>query len=218
MRRNWMAVAVTMLAVGAMVFLAVAQAGERGGRAGGGRAGGGRAGGGRPGGGGMAFGGRFTGGGMLPDYTARIPDLSADQRKQIATLREQTMAKIRELQEQMNAQIKHRILTPEQAKLMEEAQRRVTHRGPGGITMTDAQKKIMDDARAQAAKVEGREAKMQIMRDAYEKIQASYTDEQKKQSAERRKRFEEMRNRGRGARGGAREGGGEGGRARQRPE
>ena len=51
--------------------------------------------------------------------------------------------------------------------------------------MTDDQKKILDDAREAASKVDDREAKMKIMREAMEKVRATYTDEQKKQAEAR---------------------------------
>lgn len=138
---------------------------------------------------------RPGGAGMLRDYTAGIRDLTAQQRRQIADIRRAAMEKVRELEKQMNADIK-KVLTPAQAKAMEEAQRRVTHRGPGGVTLTDQQKAVLDNARADAAKVEDREARAEIMRKAYEQIQATYTAEQKKQAEERRNRFRGARDRG----------------------
>jgi len=84
----------------------------------------------------------------------------------------------------MNGDIK-KLLTPAQAKAMEEAERRITHRGPDGVTLTDAQKTILDEARANAAKAENREARAAILQAANEKIRATFTDEQKKQAAER---------------------------------
>ena len=96
----------------------------------------------------------------------------------------------------MNADIK-RVLTPEQAKAMEDAQRQVTHRGPGGVILTDQQKAILDAARADAAKVDDRAARAEIMRKATEQIQATYTDEQKQQAEQRRARFTRMRGQGR---------------------
>ena len=131
--------------------------------------------------------GRGAGGGALPDYTRGIEGVTDQQRKQIADLRTAALDKIKEIEKQMNAKIKS-LLTPAQVTAMEQAQRRVTHRGPGGVTMTDEQKKIMDDAREQAQKVEGREAKMEIMRAANTKVLESYTDEQKKEAARTRGR------------------------------
>jgi len=138
------------------------------------------------------FGGGMMGGGsvFMPDHTARIEGLSAQQREQITAIRKVTTDKIAELQKQMNAEIKQRVLTPAQATQMEEAERAATHRGPDGVTMTDAQKKVMDEARAEAGKIEDREARTAIMQEAMEKIRASYTDEQKKAAADARSRFQ----------------------------
>jgi hypothetical protein len=145
---------------------------------------------------------RARGGGLLRDYTAGIRDLTDQQRRQIAGIRQAALAKVRELEAQMNADIK-RVLTPAQAQAMEQAQRQVTHRGPGGVILTDQQKKILDDARADAAKVDDPAARAEIMRKANEQIQATYTEEQKKQAEERRARFSRFRNQGR--RGGTRQ-------------
>jgi len=123
----------------------------------------------------------------LPDYTRGIEGLTEEQTKKIAEIRKAALEKVKQLEEQMNAKIKG-VLTPEQTKAMESAQRRVTHRGPGGVIMTDAQKKIIDDAREKAEKAESREERREIMREAYEKVRASYTEEQKKQAEEARPR------------------------------
>lgn len=151
---------------------------------------------------------RRPGGAYLPDYTRSIRDLSDQQRAQIREIRQAAQEKIREIQKRMNDDIR-KLLTPEQAKAMDEAERRVTHRGPGGVILTDAQKKVLDDARAQAAKAEDREARSAILREAYQKVQATYTDEQKKQAEEMRQRFSTRR---------GRPGGAEGGRERTRRE
>jgi hypothetical protein len=137
----------------------------------------------------------------LRDYTVGLPNVTAEQRREINAIRAVALAKVRDLEKQMNEDIK-KVLTPEQGKAMVEAERRVTHRGPGGVIMTDAQKKVLDDARDQAEKADTPEARGQIMKDAYEKIQATYTEEQKKQAEESRARFQ----RDRGTRGGARPG------------
>jgi len=147
--------------------------------------------------GGYMFGGGGRGGVYLPDYTRRLTDVSAEQRKQINEIRQATSDKIAELQKRMDAEIK-KVLTPEQVKAMEQAQRRVTHRGPDGVTMTDAQKKIVDEARAEAAKVDDREARSAIMQEAMEKVRAGFTEEQKKQAEEMRERMNRFRTRGRG--------------------
>jgi len=188
MKRHWVSVAVVALAVGLMASSALVQTARPGGAAR--RARGTRMG---------MMGMRGGGFGVLQDYTRGIRDLSPEQQRQIAAVRAAAMEKYRELEAAMNRDIK-KLLTPAQVQAMEEAQKRVTHRGPDGVIMTDAQKKIMDDARAQAAKVDSREARMEIMRDAMEKIRASYTEEQKKQAEERRTRFQRGGRQGRGGR------------------
>ena len=142
---------------------------------------------------------------MLPNYTAGIRDLTEDQRKQIADIRSDTLKKIRQLEKQVNVEIK-KLLSPEQVKAMEAAQRRVTHRGPDGVTLTDQQKAMMDAARAAVAKAESREERTKIMRDATEKVRASYTDQQKKDIEARRARFRRGRTRRRPPAGGGGDG------------
>ncbi len=196
MKRHGLLVVAVGLALAAVVFSALAQdRPEPGRRPGGRRPGMGR--------GPMMFGRRP---GMLPDFTSRLPDLTEEQRKQIAEVRRAAMEKVRKIQEKMNQDVK-KLLTPEQVKAMEQAERRSTHRGPDGVIMTDAQKKILDDAQARGAKADGREARMEIMREAIQKVRASYTDEQKKQAEETRRRFQ-GRPGGEGSRRGGREGGG----------
>ena len=177
MSRWWKSLAAMSLALGLVASVALVQDRPAAGRA-------------RGRGVGMR-GGR--GGGMLPDLTAGLPGLTDAQKADIAKIRQAVLARIQDLQKKMNSDIK-RLLTPEQVKAMEQAQRRRTHRGPGGITMTDEQKVILDAARAEAAKVTDPDARRKILRDASDKIQASYTDEQKKEAEERRAR------RGRGGR------------------
>ena len=192
MKRRWMAVGVVALVVGLMASTALVQEGEaRKDRP---------PGGGRGDRGGM-WGRGGGGGGALPDYTAGIRDLNQDQRRQISEIRRATLEKVRQLEQQMNEQIK-RLLTAEQLKAMETAQKQATHRGPDGVIMTDEQKRIMDEAREAAGKVESREERAKIMSEATEKVRASYTDEQKKQAEENRARFQ------RGGAAGGRKGGG----------
>jgi hypothetical protein len=132
-----------------------------------------------------------------------VDDLSEDQQRQIAELRKAALAKVQEIQKQMEDDVK-KVLTPAQLQKLEEARKRVAMRGPGGVTMTEAQKAVMDEARAAAAKVEDRQARMKIIREAMEKVRASYTDEQKKQAEAARNRFRRGTRR-------PREGGGAGG-------
>jgi len=135
----------------------------------------------------------------LPDYTRSVPNLTPEQRARIAKVRQATLEKVKQLEKQMNDNIK-KLLTAEQVKAMEEAQRRVTHRGPDGVILTDEQKRILDDAREQAAKLDDPAAARQIMQEAMEKIRASYTEEQKAQ-AERGTRRRGQAGAGRGATG-----------------
>ncbi len=130
-----------------------------------------------------------------------VTDLSEDQRKQIEEIRRAALQKVQEIQRQMEQDVK-RVLTPEQLKKLEDAQRQAALRGPGGVTLTPEQRAILDQARADAAKVDSREARRKIMQDAYEKVRASYTEEQKKQAEEARSR------RGRTRRPGGESGGG----------
>ena len=193
MKRSWMIVGVALLVVGLVASTALVQEGKaRAGRRGGRR--GGR-------GGSMMM--SRGGGGALPDHTASIRDLTAEQRTQIREVRRATMKKVRKLEKEMNDEIK-KLLTAEQVQAMETAQKRVTHRGPGGVIMTDEQKAIWDEARATAGKAEGREERARIMQEASETIRASYTDEQKKQAEAQRARWG-----GRGSRKGRRKGGGD---------
>jgi len=122
----------------------------------------------------------------------RIPNLTDEQKKKIAEIRRAGQVKIRKIQEQIHQDIL-KLLTPEQAKVVQDARRRITHRGPGGVILTDEQKKILDDARAQAAKADSPEARGKIMGEALKKVRASYTDEQKKQAREARQRFRDRR-------------------------
>jgi Spy/CpxP family protein refolding chaperone len=118
----------------------------------------------------------------------RVPDLTAEQRKQIAKLREDAMKEIRRIQERMYENVK-KLLSPDQVKAFEEGRRRITHRGPDpGVILTDEQKKVFDDARARAAKAEGPQ-RGEIMKEAIKKIRASYTEEQKRQAEEFRPRL-----------------------------
>ena len=119
--------------------------------------------------------------GPVADPFARIPDLTDEQRKQIAVIREKAMEKVRKIQDQMYEDAR-KLLTPEQAKALDEQRRQITHRGPGGVVLTDEQKRILDDARAEAGKANDPEARRKIMQEATEKVTASFTDEQKKQA------------------------------------
>ncbi len=132
-----------------------------------------------------------------------VTDLSEDQRKQIEEIRRAALQKVQEIQKQMEQDVR-KVLTPEQLKKLEDAQRQAALRGPDGVTLTPEQRAILDQARADAAKVDDREARMKIMREAQEKVRASYTEEQKKQAEEARAR------RGRGRRPGGQPGGGGG--------
>jgi len=172
MKRYWLCVAAAGVALAVLASTALVQERAEGERRPGARAD--RA---RP-----MMGGRA--GLVVMDYSAGIRDLSPEQRKQIGEIRRATVVKLEELQKQMNGDIK-KLLTPAQAKAMEETERRITHRGPDGVTLTDAQKTILDEARANAAKAENREARAAILQAANEKIRATFTDEQKKQAAER---------------------------------
>ena len=182
MKSHWMIVLTAMFVLGLMASLAWVQEPAEGEAP---RRGGGR------GERGAFMRGRGRGE-ALRDYTRGIEGLTAEQKKQIAETRKAALEKVKQIEKQMNAKIKG-VLTPEQGKAMAEAQRRVTHRGPGGAIMTDEQKKIVDDARERAAKVESRDQRREIMREAYNKVRESYTEEQRKQA-------EEGRARGRGRR------------------
>ena len=134
---------------------------------------------------------RGPGPGELPPDLAAIPNLTEEQKKQIGEIRKTAMEKIRQIQEQMREDIK-KLLTPEQVKAMEESARRgPPGAGPGlgfgGVTLTDEQKKTLEDARTQMQKTEDPTVKRQVMREAFEKVRASLTDEQKKQAEEARK-------------------------------
>ena len=48
----------------------------------------------------------------LPDYTRAVPDLTEEQKKQIAKIRQATLEKVKQLEKQMNDSIK-KLLTPE---------------------------------------------------------------------------------------------------------
>ena len=143
----------------------------------------------RPGGPGM-MGSRRPGGfgpGGIP--MPRIPDLTAEQSKQITKLREDAMKEIRKIQERMYGNVR-KLLNPDQAKAFDEGRRRITHRGPDpGVILTDEQKKVLDEARAEARKLEDRPAAGEIIRKAIEKVRASYSEEQKRQAEEFRRRF-----------------------------
>ena len=190
MKRHWIALFVVCLAIGLMVAPALAQP-----RPGGGGNQGGR--GGRYGGGG-GFSGMYSRGGSsgdpFQDYTREIPDLTDGQRREIANIRRAAIERFKELEKRMNEDIK-KALTREQAQIMDDIQYRSTHRGPGGIIMTEEQKKVWDEARAAAAGAEG-EKRSQIYREAYEKIRESSTEEQTKaaedERAARTERFREM--------------------------
>jgi len=130
----------------------------------------------------------------------KIPNLTDEQSKQISEIRRAGMAEIRKIQEKMNADIK-KLLTPEQAKVFEESLQRRGRRGPGGVTLTAEQQKILDDARARAREAGDRDAAMAIMKEANEKVRASFTDEQKAQATQARNRSRD------GAGGGNRRGG-----------
>ncbi len=207
MKRYWMSVVVVALALGLVASSALVQ--ERGGGRDRARQGATRGGDRR----GMMFSRGGGSGVSVPDLTSRIPDLTDAQKKQIASIREAVMAKIRELQKKMNEDIKRQVLNPEQITLMEQAERRMTHRGPGGIILTDEQLAKYTALRAEAGKVQDPTARREAYRKMFEEMQATYTDEQKKQAAEMRARF----TRGRGGstrgsdRGGPRGGGERGG-------
>jgi len=145
-------------------------------------------------------------GGRRQDPLARIPNLTDEQRKQIGEIRKAAMEKIRKIQQQMHEDIK-KLLTDEQAKAFEAGRQGMMRRGPGGVTLTDEQKKILDDARAKAREADDPEARGKIMREAMEKVRASFTDEQKKQAAEGRRRPGGQRPEGAGRRGEGRRGG-----------
>jgi len=127
-------------------------------------------------------------GGLLRDLTAGIRDLTPEQKRQVAGIRQAALAKVRQIERQMNEDIK-KVLTPEQVKAMEAAQQQAARRGRGGITLTDEQRKIITDARAEAQKADGPEARREIMRAAYEKVRATYTEQQKKQAEQARTRM-----------------------------
>jgi len=210
MRRHWLSVAAVALALGLVASSALVQ--ERGGRADRPRRGAAQGGARR----GMTYtparrGMMYTPGGpgsiYIPDLTSRIPGLTDAQRKQVARIREAAIAKMREIQKRMNEDIK-RVLKPDQVKLMEQAERRITHRGPGGVILTDEQLAKYNALRAEAAKIEDPTARREAYRKMYEEMQATYTDEQKKQAAEMRARYRRVRG------GAGREGGG--GRQRER--
>ena len=147
-----------------------------------------------PGGGGrgpmMGRGGPMRGGRMggAPDPTRQIRDLTEAQRKQIDEFRRKAQEKIRAIQQEMNEEIRG-VLNPEQKAAFDEALKRITHRGPDGVILTDEQKKVFDDARAQAREAGDPQARGEIMQATIEKIRATYTDEQKKQAAEAQQRF-----------------------------
>ena len=121
-----------------------------------------------------------------------VDDLSADQRRQIADLRAALLAKIQELKKKMDEDVKQ-VLTPAQKEKMEAAQRAAALRGPGGVTLTPEQKAKLDAAREAAGKIEDREARREFLQKAIAEIRATYTEEQKKQEAERRDRFRRRR-------------------------
>ena len=135
-----------------------------------------------------------------------IPNLTDDQRKKIGEIRRAGMAEIRKIQEKMNEDIK-KLLTPEQAKAFDAQRQRGARRGPGGVTLTDEQQKILDDARGRAREAGDRQAAMEIMREANEKVRASFTEEQKAQAAQGRRRSGERPERGERRGGGNRRGG-----------
>jgi hypothetical protein len=200
MRRYWLSVAALALALGLVASSALVQ--ERGGGADRPRRGAAQGGARR----GMMFSRGGTSSVYLPDLTSRIPGLTDAQRKQIASIREAAIAKIREIQKKMNDDIKRQVLNPEQITLMEQAERRITHRGPGGVILTDEQLAKYNALRAEVAKIQDPEARREAYRKMSEDMQATYTEEQKKQAADMRARF--TRQRGGRTRGGA--GGGQG--------
>lgn len=191
MRRHWVAVVAVVLALVLVESWAPAQ--PRGGGRG-------------PGGAtrGMFMQGRGGSSMYLPDLTSSIQDLTDAQRKQIAAIREAAIAKIEQIQKQMNVDIKRQVLNPEQITVMEQAERARTHRGPGGVILTDEQLAKYNALRAEIGKIEDREARGEAYKKMFEEMQATYTDEQKKQAADMRARF----TRGRGNRGGGAPGGG----------
>lgn len=130
-----------------------------------------------------------------------VDDLTEDQRKQIADLRAALLAKIQELKKKMEEEVKQ-VLTPAQKDKMEAAQRAAALRGPGGVTLTPEQKAKLDAAREAAGKIEDPQARREFLQKAMAEIRATYTEEQKKQEADRRNRFR------RGRRGANRPGGG----------
>ena len=121
-----------------------------------------------------------------------VDDLSDDQKKKIADLRAALLAKIQELKKRMDEDVK-RVLTPAQKDKMEAAQRAAALRGPGGVTLTPEQKAKLDAAREAAGKIEDRQARREFLQKATAEIRATYTEEQKKQEAERRNRFRRRR-------------------------
>ena len=178
-KRHWAVVGI--VAMGALVLTALAQdatepaAGERGARRAGNRDQARRQMMARRGGQGISL--------NTPGLNA-VDDLTDEQKAKIAAIRKAAMEKMQELKKQMDADVLAE-LTPEQKAKAAAAAKAAARRGPGGITLTDDQKKILDDAREAASKVDDREAKMKIMREAMEKVRATYTDEQKKQAEAR---------------------------------
>ncbi|MGB2824307.1 MAG: hypothetical protein WBF17_25255, partial [Phycisphaerae bacterium] len=117
-----------------------------------------------------------------------VPNLTEEQRKRIAKAREDAVKEVRKIRERMYESIR-KLLDPDQARVFDEGRRRMTHRGPDGVTLTDEQKAAFDKAREDAAKIDDPQARGAFMRKAVENIRKTFTPEQQKQAEEFRRRF-----------------------------
>ena len=105
-----------------------------------------------------------------------VTDLTQEQKDEIAKLQKAAVEKANAVRKQLEDDVK-KVLTPEQVKKLEAAAGASRNRG---VTLTEDQQRVIDDAR-KAAEGKTPEERMKLIREAWEKVRATFTDEQKKQ-------------------------------------